>query len=215
MRVPSTGLVYNRPFDPNTHTPLVLHGYEICGKGTLGPLSHAVCECVYPKLMNFPKMVAILLGGWGPYDHDLVPHITTADVMKQWLLESGVQRYQIITQQSLGLHRFMPPRDTWEELALLQLIMEQLDSHTYCEIKFIAWDFHMPRLKKMYAYFFPNRSITAFPVTPDPFPELKKRRFVEFITRYVQTIDPHGTGWICRRNRAKRTRVYQKLPLIP
>lgn len=208
-----TSLVYNRPFNPIIHTPLILHGYEIHGKGTLGPLAEAVCKTAISLLMKHPQTVAILLGGWRLRVPG--PHITIADVMKQWFLEHGVQQYQMSTQRNLGLNRFMPPRDTGEELVLLRHILDQLDPQTQCNIQFVAWDFHIPRLARMYENFFPGQPINAFLAIPAPFPGLKKRMCIEFIARCVQWADPNGTGFVCRKARARRTLAQQGIPLIP
>lgn len=213
MRVFATGLAYNKPFDPCIHIPVALHGYEIQGKGTLGPLSRAVCECARLQLMTDVRMVAILLGGWRLYDPG--PHTTIADVMQQWLLEQGVQRYQILTQRNLGLTRFMPPRDTWEELVLFGHIMNRLDPYATNDIRFVAWDVHVPRLLRMYEHFFPGRSTINFPAIPAPFTGLKKRVFIERMARWVQRTDSDGTSLVCRKARARRTLAQQGIPLIP
>lgn len=208
-----TSLVYNRPFNPIIHTPLILHGYAIHDRGTLGPLADAVCQTALPLLMKHPQMVAILLGGWRL--HDPGPSTTIADGMQQWLLEHGVQRYQMITQRNIGLCRFMPPRDIWEELTLLQHIMGVLDQHAQCDLRFVAWDFHIPRLTRIYENFFPGQPTIAFPATPRLFPQLNEKIFIERMARLVQWADSDGTGVVCRKARARRTLAQQGIPLIP
>ena len=188
-----------------------VHGYEVYGNGQLGPLSQAICNAIERLLEINGEIRAILLGGWHLKEAGAC---TIADVMARYLINAGVSPKRIITKLNFeSLDTDMPPRDTWEELIALRKILAKMGIDRNAPLQSIAWDFHIPRLKKMYKTF-EITNVETIPVTPKPYKGLWRRKLTERVARIVRFIDPHGNGIICQTTRLGRTFDESLKPII-
>lgn len=191
---------------------LVLHGYEVYAEGRLSPLSQAVCDTALRLLEMNGDLRAIILGGWHLKEAGTW---TIADAMANYIVNNGQSPKRIITKWCFeSLEGIMPPRDTWEELIMLLRILPRLGVSLKAPMISVAWDFHIPRLKKMYrTYGITNTEFV--PATPPPHEGLARRRWMERVARIVRFINPYGDGIICHGTRLKRTLNEDLKPLIP
>lgn len=144
---------------------VVLHGYETYAGGRLGPLALAVCVAALAIYRAERNVLFILVGGWHLKEAG-APN-TIADTMALWLMENGVPKECIVTQRSMNLIHFRPPRDTHEELALLRMIRRILGLYGMDPFRFVAWDKHVPRIQAVQRAWKMRRT-EAVPVTPIP-----------------------------------------------
>ncbi len=192
-------------------TIVFVHGYEVYENGRLSPLSHAVCEATKRLREMNSDVRVILLGGWhlkeaGTY--------TIADAMMTYLITTGMSPKRIITKWCFkSLDEEMPPRDTWEELIHLKGILTRLNISPKAPLQAVAWDFHVPRLKKMYATY-GLTDVEIIPVTPPTYKGLCHRRWIERMARIARFIDPDGDGIICHGTRLGRTLNENLKPII-
>ena len=192
---------------------LFLHGYEVYAGGCLSPLSRAVCNTAIKLLQMNGDLRVIILGGW--HLKEVSPHITIAHVMQTNLTNAGIDPERIITKSRFAtLDGVMPPRDTWEELLLFLQILARLGVSPKAPMQSIAWDFHIPRLKKMHKTF-GLRDTDIIPAVPKPYEGLRKRKWMERAARIVRYFDPRGEGIICHKTRLDRTLNADLKPLIP
>jgi len=207
-----------------THEPLVpesqrssfpilfLHGYEIYADGRLSPLSQAVCDTAIRLLEMNGDLRVIILGGW--HLKEVNSSMLIADAMRFNLISRGISLERIITKAHFrSLDSCMPPRDTWEEFMLLLQILKRLGRSPNTPLQSVAWDFHIPRLKRMLkTYRLTDTEIV--PAVPEPHEGLRRRKWMERCARVVRFIDPDGDGIICHSIRLGRTLNENLKPII-
>ena len=194
---------------------VVIHGYEIHENGCLGSLSRLACERVLSVLIKSPMDKVVLLGGWDLQEVGATP--TIADAMKTFLLQKGLKTEQIITKRDFpSLDEYMPPRDPWEELTLLEMMIPYINPKFDKKedwIFFVAWDFNIPRFKKMYSKY--GFKAGGIPIISEPHEGLRRMKWIERAARIMRFIDPQGGGVICHEARIKRTLRNDLKPIIP
>lgn len=197
--------------DPQNPNLLILHGYETHYGYALGALARTVCAASLPLLLNDRSKRAILLGGWRLKEAGAV---TIAESMELWLLENGVHPEQIAIPRYFHLlNDCMPARDSAEEIVLLRRMLHELRISITEPFTFVACDFHIPRLMRLYsAHGFTGQK--PFPATPPSCEEVRRRRTMERFARIIQFFDMGGHGTICHEVRLKRTLKKEGNPLI-
>lgn len=200
-----------RPEEQTQKAPyLVVHGYEIYEGGRLGPLSLAICKAALRMLEMNPHMKAILLGGW--HLHEAGAGTTIAGAMHAWLVAHGISEGRLITAAKLGLDGFMPPRDTYEEIALLWHMRRKLGIYGTEPFQFVAWKWHAWRIKSA-CRAWKIWNAECIPASPAPFAGLWKRCAMEICACIIKITDPHGLGLIPQMIRKGRTIANTGKPL--
>lgn len=190
---------------------VVLHGYETHAGGRLGPLALGVCVAALAIYHAERNVLFILVGGWHLKEAG-APN-TIADTMALWLMENGVPKKRIVTQRSMNLIHFRPPRDTHEELALLRMIRRMLGLYGMDPFRFVAWEKHVRRIQAAQRTW-KMRCTEAVPIIPIPHQGLWKRHVIELCARIAQVFDPQGYGKAFTRIRRGRTIVNEGIPLL-
>ena len=80
-------------------------------------------------------------------------------------------------------------------------------------IFFVAWDFNIPRFKKMYSKY--GFKAGGIPIISEPHEGLRRMKLIEWAARIRRFFDPQGVGVICHEARIKRTLRDDLKPLIP
>ncbi len=193
--------------------PIVfVHGYEVYEGGQLGALARAVCETTKRLMEMNGDLRAVFLGGWHLKEAGTW---TIADAMVRHLVDGGISPKRMITRwQFESLDGFMPPRDSWEELVLLKLMLQKMGISFKAPLQSVAWDFHIPRLTRMYRTC-GLTDVVPVSAVPEPYEGLRRRMWMERAARAVRFIDPHGGGIICHETRLSRTLDNNLKPLIP
>ncbi|MDO8600731.1 MAG: hypothetical protein Q7R73_03925 [bacterium] len=180
---------------------LAVHGYEVYREGQLGELAQAVCEKILKIQGQYSRI--ILLGGW--HLQEAGPRPTIGEAMSRYLQKHGMSPMKpfLFTQFSAACDKYMPPRDSMEEIDLLPTILDKVDINPRrTPFDAICISYFAPRLRLIYH----NRGARLeriIKVTP---PKLHLRRMIEQIPAYILTrLDPEGKGSIIEKNRDART----------